>query len=213
MIRISRTSRMKVERIQSLYVNRMTEVGSIERIHRVQRMENTKNQTDRPSENHLLAYEHYYQTEQAGKQAVNRLYKHEQQLVSVIKELHDSSNDILPQMKKVVQKWNETLTSVNDVDQLAGTNHKLRIHHYFLQNAELFKKIGLTLTDNNSVSFDTDTFVASNPRKLVLDIISQLKAIIKHDDQAFYKRKKPNHLRSYEQPPLELKGLIIEEEG
>jgi hypothetical protein len=160
----------------------------------------------------LLAFERYYQTKQAVKREYKHLFKHEQQLRIAIEEL--DGKEILPQMKRIVQKWNQLLTSYNKVDAAVDTSYVSNIHRNFKKNAELFMMLGLALNQDNSLTFDSKTFSSvTNSKELIAKIICFFKEFIDEHNHFTNKMKKIAPFICYEKQPFELKGLIIEVEG
>lgn len=151
MSRLSRTSRTRSERIQASYVNRHTDVGSVEPIEPVKQTDRTNNQTSHPTENQLLSYERYYQLNKQIRKTFKEFYKQEKMLYHAATELDEHEYDTLTHIQHLVQQYNKTITKVKKFDELAGTTYALSVYETFQAQIPPFNDIGLTMSEDHSL--------------------------------------------------------------
>ncbi|KHF38803.1 hypothetical protein [Halalkalibacter okhensis] len=216
MTRISRASRTKAERIQAAYVNRMTEVLSVDQVQPIDRTKHTKNHTSHPNENHLLSYERYFQSKQQIRDTFRQFYKTEKELYHAAHDLDETSKEILTHLKNLVQKYNQTIKTIEAFDQLSKTNHLPTICELVSDEKYDLKMIGITTGPSSPfLSFDQTQFLIhlAKSKPVTLQQVKNFKALMMKEFQTLAKAKKSTYLNQYEGPPIDLKGLMIEEEG
>ncbi|MDT8859631.1 hypothetical protein N0O92_05240 [Alkalihalobacillus sp. MEB130] len=215
MTRLSRTSRIKAERVQASFVNRMTEVNSIDQVQPIERTGQTKNHTSHPSENHLFGYERYYQTRQEIKRTFKQFYRQEKELSKAASQLDETSNQILTQIQNLVQKYNVAVHALADFDAASGTNHLSSIHDLIRRHPDVFSSIAMNVDERQMLSFDPPQFLIllAKSKETTLNYVKQFKTLLLDEYRLLARSKKTTFLNQYEASSFNLKGLIIEEEG
>ncbi|MFC0557698.1 hypothetical protein [Halalkalibacter alkalisediminis] len=216
MTRISKSGRVRAERIQSSYVNRLTEAGGVNKIQHIQRIEKLKNPTNHPSENQLLSFERYYQTIREAKKEFKHYYKHEKDLYEAVLHLEEHGKRLFTQLEDFVQKYNKALVSLQHFDTLAGTEHVTPIYETFRSFSEAFHSIGIKKNKNDTLSYNPYHLqeAITHSRESVSELIDQFKEAVVEQYQTLVKvNKQSPHQTVYHSHPIEIKGLIIEEEG
>jgi hypothetical protein len=191
----------------------MTEAAGITKIQQIQRIEQLKNSTNHPSENQLLSYERYCLQMQSKKQ-FNKINQHEQELDKTFLHLDEQGKEIFKQINDFVEKYNKFVYSLHDYDALSGTKHVGSVHNVFLLYMESFHTVGLKENDDCTISFQPRVYQKelSDSDRSVQEIIQTLKGSVLACYQSLAKQINTKQT-PYDTQPMELKGIIIEEEG
>ncbi len=212
--RISRTSGTKAQRIQSSYVNRMTEASGINKIEQIQRIEELKNPTDQPSENQLLSYERYYQKFTEVKQEFHTFYQHNQESINALKKLENKEDTIFSQIQDFTHNYNKALLALKNYDALVGSNQQSVLHHLYLTHSGIFQILGLLENKDYSLSFHSEVFLNNRNKSDMSseEWLSTTKGMLLEQFKSLTIGNHRSDRTAYE-PDFDFKGLIIEEEG
>ncbi|WP_227936813.1 hypothetical protein [Alkalihalobacillus deserti] len=216
MTRISKTAKVKAERLQSSYVGRMNEANGINKIEQVQRIEDLKNSTNHPSEHQLLSYERYYHTVKEANKEFKHYYNNEKDLYEAILNLDEQGKKLFSQLDEFVHKYNRALISLQNFDKLVGTEHVTKIHDLYVSFSEAFYSIGIKKNSNHTLSFNPHLVqeAINSSNSFVSELIYRFKDAVVEQYQALNKVKsEANQHTRYDSQSLEIKGLIVEEEG
>ncbi|MBP3949553.1 hypothetical protein [Bacillus suaedae] len=209
-----KSSQRRIERIRSNYVDQV--INSTTRpIEPIERIQGATNQTQHPTENHLLSYQLYYQSVEELKQEFRRFYHQEKDLNQAM-ALLNKNETLLTQTNQLIIKYNQAVTTLRDFDQIAGTQHVKRIRDLFEEYRFDFKDIGITTTENQLLKLDPTQFVSylSSSEDTAANLISRFKKLILKEYYTLSKIK-PSHSEKfdvYEPQPQLGKGVMIEEQ-
>lgn len=217
MSRINRmSSLLRVNRLRTNYVNRMSHSNSIDRVEPLNPTEKGKNHSDHPTESFLDSYERYYQKIGELKKEFKRFYHREKELLEAISDLDDNKQRIVKHTHDLIEKYNQALLALADFDKIAGTHHTVYVRSVLDSFSEELNEIGVTEGDSGLLDFNPKTFVSfiAKDTETIEQTIKRFKSMILQNYKSLTKiRIAKEKQNPYEQKPFEYKGLFIEEES
>ncbi|WP_100404868.1 hypothetical protein [Bacillus solitudinis] len=219
MSRINRTSRMsslRANRIYSNFVNNLSHNQAIDKVEPVEPIDQMKTPSQQSSENYLLSYDLYYDKLKELKHEFKNFYHHEQALLEAIKSLDKNDALILNQTNKLVQKYNQAILAVIDFDKISSTSYVQNVRSVFHSFSDSFAEIGVFEEDTGLLKFSPDVFISylKHTEDAGSKLMGTFKKMILKEYQSFMNIRIPSQdLNPYEQAPLPITGLVIEEEG
>lgn len=208
-------NRVRIERIRTNYVNRLTSSTSVQAVEGIEATQPIENETKHPTDNFILSYERYYRALQDLKEEFKQFYHHEQELKKAIEQFN-ANETFIYQTEQLIEKFNKAITALQQYDRTAGTEHTEAIIAILQQYEKAFSKIGISISKQVYLLFEPKKLLLylTTSEKKEVALLSQFKSLILKEYYSFLKVKSPRSKieKSYDPPPLQTKGLMIEEQ-
>lgn len=162
MTKISRASSLKSSRIRSNFVNRLTTPQQVEEIEPLSPAVNLQNKTAYSRENQLLNYDIYYEKMKELKKEFKNFYRKKLALEKAINNLDTIRQSPADSLETLIDKYNETLLSLEGFDEAAGTNLANKIKEIPLKYKAPLQQVGIELIDNKLMNLDKDFWTHAN---------------------------------------------------
>ncbi|WP_062048027.1 hypothetical protein [Bacillus sp. JCM 19034] len=209
-------NRMRLERIRSNYVNRLTSSTTVQAVEKIEATRPVENETKHPTDNFILSYERYYRALQELKEEFKQFYHREQELKNAIEQL-DENGTLIYQTEQLIQKYNKAISALMQYDRITGSAHTDVIITILQHYEEAFSKVGISINHHAYLSFQCNKllhFLTTTSNTHVTELIRDFKSLIIKEYYSFIKVKNRQSKmeNTYEPPPLITKGLMIEEQ-
>ncbi len=210
MSKISRVSSLKSSRIRSSHVNRLTTPQQVEEIEPLSPAANLQNKTAYPHENQLLDYDIYYEKIKELKKDFKTFHRNKQALIKAITDFDSITQNPTNSLEDVINKYNETILSLEAFDKAAGTNLAHEIKQIPFKYRSPLKKVGIELLDNKIMYLDKEVWKQKdNYRLLLLNQLFKPKEGMMHQLlQAFQSLKIDSKASN-----LDIRGLVIDDKS
>ncbi|NBI05903.1 hypothetical protein [Senegalia massiliensis] len=214
MASVSSTSRSK-RRIHGSFVERNRQVLSTTGVKKVEAANKTENNISYSNANHLIASDQFYDNLERLQEHYYRFYHNEISLEKEIKALQRNNSYGAYNMKKLLEKYNKTLESLEILDKEFNTTYNIKIKNIVKNYKEQLFKIGISIGNEERLKLDTYKFIDSI--KTLEKLESSLKPLKELMDVLYYKFKSikipdiSNDSKGYTHNEIEYSGILIDE--
>lgn len=151
-MRVSRISSLKKNRIRSNYVNRINNPDSVSKIEPIDPTSNIQNNSSYSSENHLMAYDAYYDNVKQLKEEFKKFYHDKLALKEAIHSLNQNNSQkcLIVNMSQLVEKYNQTILSLKLFDLSTGNHNMSKIKEILTKYENHLGQLGISLIDDDT---------------------------------------------------------------
>ncbi|MGO1367810.1 MAG: hypothetical protein ACTHVE_02295 [Senegalia sp. (in: firmicutes)] len=213
MTRVSSTSRTK-RRIHNSFVERNRQVLNTSNIDRVEPASRTENNTSYSNANHLLASDQFYDDLERLKEHYYGFYHSEISLEKEIKLFELNKNYSIYNMKKLLDKYNSALGSLEILDKEFRTSYSLDIKETVKNHSYTLSETGINIINDGKLKLDTNKFIDKiKSMENFDDSINNLKILMKDIYNKFKSIKVPtnNNTNGYDDIEINYSGVLIDE--
>jgi hypothetical protein len=206
-----RISSVNKARIYTMYVDRNTQINSVQRVSSIDKISKTTNQSFHNSDNVLLGASNFYDSLKKLKEQYLSFYKVEKELEDALEEfIKGEDSDQTKIIENLIYRYNIAIDSLKEFDSNFGTNHCKNIHDIILIYRGALKKIGITMAKGFNLSLDKKKFiqVTQTDSKLLAFLFNTKNGLIRKLYNAFRDIKvSPDHGK-YHLYPSETSSII-----
>ncbi len=157
-MKIPKTSSVKKNRIRNSFVERNTAVRNTDGVEAVTPIKQIRNTSYYSSENHLLSFDSYYDSLKELKKEYKKFYHDEQQLEKAIENFDKQKEELLQNMKELIEKYNNAILSLVSFDKAFDTNNTDKIVGIIYRYEDNLKNLGIYIQNNNELYIDEEIF-------------------------------------------------------
>lgn len=149
---------VKKSRIHTSFVDRKTNVGKTDAIESISSVKRVQNSAYHSSENHLMFYDNFYDNLKELKEEYKKFYHDEQLLEEAIDNLDKDDDELLKNMKELISKYNNAISSLDSFDRTFGSNHVNRIQNLLSEFKDPLSNLGIYIIDDKELALNENTF-------------------------------------------------------
>lgn len=155
---VSSTSRTK-RRIHNSFVERNRQVLNTSSVGRVEPASRTENNTSYSNANHLIASDQFYDDLERLKEHYYSFYHNEISLEKEIKLFQENKNYGIYNMKKLLDKYNSAISSLEILDKEFRTDYSFNIKEMVKNYKNSLSTIGINIIKDERLKLDTNKFI------------------------------------------------------
>ncbi len=158
-MRISKVSSLKKNRIRSSYVDRNTSVKNTNKVESISPIKRVQNTSYYSSENHLMSFDAYYDTLKELKKEYKKFYHDQQQLEKAIENFNDHKDELVENMKELIDKYNNAIISLASFDKVFETNNIDTIINLLKKYQRQLNNLGIDIIRDKELKMNENIFV------------------------------------------------------
>lgn len=215
MARIARGSELKSRRFQALYAKHLNNPENIRRVEAADPIKKIENHVDYPSEHYLDFYNNYYQSISDLKKEFKDFYDDERALKTALDDLDNNQGMFEEKLRTLIDKYNEALDSLKELDQAMNTKHILEVKSKLAKHYKTLHRFGVYETADGNIDLDEKKFCANldvdsaAPEKVFIPLKQVVLSIHKALHSIRIPEQNKKNTNKYRQQQ-DMRGLFIE---